>query len=206
MRLRWFGRLSYHPRINRFCNSSLCSRHHICRHRFLRTFCIGGEMLISSSKPSKHLRYSPLFKGVQRWDSRSCFQSKDGILAPISMSDRSLFYVQSHPNAWSCTLSIVSLMYRPNHSPRTMRLCVLTHVNMRCRARVSSRSLRYCADTKNTGQSLRSACSLLNVSVSSHSLHSHHRAVAIAGIADPPSGSRYAVSMRGETSCGPARF
>ena len=64
----------------------------------------------------------PFLMGLSRRIYAAVFSFMAGVIPPMPMLGRSLLYVQSHSVAWSCTSSMVSKIYWPNHSPRTVRL------------------------------------------------------------------------------------
>lgn len=75
-----------------------------------------------SAVPTPATSTIPLF--LLRFTCRihtAIFSFMAGVIPPTPLLGRSLLYVQTHCVAWSCASSIVSNMYCPSHSPRTVR-------------------------------------------------------------------------------------
>ncbi len=64
----------------------------------------------------------PLLVGFKTGLQAAVFSFITGVMPPMAMLGRSLLYVHSQRVAWCCASSMVSNMYCPSHSWRTVRL------------------------------------------------------------------------------------
>ncbi len=62
----------------------------------------------------------PFLTGLKTGLQAAVFNFIAGVMPPMAMLGRSLLYVHSQRVAWSCVSSIVSNMYCPSHSWRTV--------------------------------------------------------------------------------------